>query len=76
MCVMSKEAVREMNIGWNCADWKMITAKCNWSDLTKVVECVAVNFHGIVIAVHIFLSKIRMQTGYLGPPLGNLCSKV
>jgi len=55
--VMSAEVARELNIGWKRADWKMITADGNPSDLSKVAESVPVNVHGIVIPMPIGLAR-------------------
>ena len=56
ICVMSEEVTRELNIGWKRADWKMITADGNRSDLSKVPESVPVNVHGIAIPAPTFLA--------------------
>jgi len=68
MYVMSEEVTRYLNIGWKCADWKMITADGNQLDLTKVAESVPVNVHGIVIPVSIFLAKSKSEQVILGRP--------
>jgi len=54
ICVMRKEVARVLNFWWKRADWKMIIADGNWSDLSKVAESVPINVHGIVIPVPIF----------------------
>lgn len=56
ICMISEEVARELNIRWKRADWKMITADANQSDLSKVTECVPSNIHAIVIPVPMFLT--------------------
>ena len=68
ICVMSEEVARELNIGWKRADWKMITADGNRSDLSKVAESVPVNVHGIVIPVPILWGRSRSEQVILGRP--------
>jgi len=68
ICVMSEEVARELNIGWKRADWKMITADCNRSDLSKVAEPVPINVHGIVIPVPIVFARSGSEQGILGHP--------
>jgi hypothetical protein len=68
ICVKSAEVARELNIGWKCADWKMITANGNESDLLKVAESVPVNVHGIVIPVAISLARSGSEQVILGRP--------
>jgi len=66
ICVMSEEDTRELNIGWKRTDWKMITADCNRSDLMKVAQSVPVNFHCIVVSLHIILAKSGSEQVILG----------
>jgi len=68
ICVLSEEVASELNIGWKRADWKMITAYGNRSDLSKVAEAVPVNVHGIVIRVPIFLARSGSEQDILGRP--------
>jgi len=68
ICVMSEEVARELNIGWKRADWKMITADGNRSDLSKVAESVPVNVHRIVIPVPICLARSGSEQVILGRP--------
>ena len=66
--MISKEVARELNIGWKFADWEVIPANGNQSDLSKVAESVPVNVHGIVIPVPIFLAKSGCEQVILGRP--------
>jgi len=54
ICVMSEIVIRALNIRWKCADWKMINADSNQSDLTKLAESVPVNVPGVVITIPIY----------------------
>jgi hypothetical protein len=66
ICVLSNEVARELNIGWKHANWQMITADGNRSDLSKVAESVPVNVHGIGIPVPMFLARSASEQGILG----------
>jgi hypothetical protein len=66
ICMVSEEVAREVTIGWKCADWKMITADGNQSDLLKVVEFVTINVHGIVIPIPIFFTISGSEHVILG----------
>ena len=68
ICVMSAEVARELNIGWKRADWNMITADGNRSDLSTVAESVPVDVHGIVIPVPIFLARSGSRQVIFGRP--------
>jgi hypothetical protein len=68
ICVMSEEIARELSMGWKRADWKMITADGNRSDLSKVAESVPVNVHDIVIPVLIYLARSGSEQVILGRP--------
>jgi len=68
ICAMSETVARELNIGGKRADWKMITADGNRSDLSKVAESVPVNVHGIVIPVRIFFARSGSEQVILGRP--------
>jgi len=61
ICVLSEEITRELNLWLKSADWKMITANGNWSDLPKVAETMLVNIHRIIVSVPIFLAKSRSK---------------
>jgi len=65
---MSEEVTRELNIGWERADCKMITADGNRFDLSKVAESVPVNVHGIVIPVPICLARYGSEQVIVGCP--------
>ena len=66
--VMSEEVARELNIGWRCAAWNMITADGNRSDLSTVAKSVPVNIHGIVSTRHIFLARSGSEQVILSRP--------
>ena len=66
--VMSQEITREFNIGWKRADWKMLTANGNWSDLVRVAESMPINVHGINVSVPVFLAKSGSEQVILGRP--------
>jgi len=68
ICVMSQEVARELNIAWKRADWKMITADGNRSDVSKVAEFVPVKVYGIVIPVPLCLAKSGSEKVILGRP--------
>jgi len=68
ICVMSEEVAGELNIGWKRANWKMVTADCNWSDLSKMADSVPVNVHGIVIPLPIFFARSGAEQVFLGYP--------
>jgi len=64
--VMNEEVPRELNIRWKPAEGRMITPDGNLSDLTKAADYIAVNVHGIIIAMPIFLAQCRSEQVILG----------
>jgi hypothetical protein len=66
--VVSEEVAGELNIRWKCADWKMIMADGNWSQLTNVTESVPVNICHIIIPKPICFAKSGSQQVILGRP--------
>jgi len=65
---MSTEVARALNIGWKCADCRMITANGNRSDSSKVAESVPITVHGIVIPRPIFSAKSGSKQIIVGRP--------
>lgn len=63
ICLMSEEVASELSIGWTQADWKMITASNNQSDLRKVAQSRSVKVHGIVIPVPLCVTIICHTQG-------------
>jgi len=68
ICVMSEVVARELNIWWKRANWEMITADSNWSDLNEVAVSVPINVHGIIIFKPTCFAKARSQQFILGCP--------
>jgi len=66
ICVMHEWITRELNIRWKRANWKLITANGNGSDLPKVAESVPVHVDGIVIPVPVFLAISGSEEVILG----------
>jgi hypothetical protein len=58
---MGTQVTRELSIGWEHADLKIITANVNWSDLMQVADSVPVNIQRIVILMLFFLAKSRSE---------------
>jgi hypothetical protein len=57
ICVTSEEVAKELNIGWICANWKMITDDGNPSDLSNVGESLPFKVHIIVIPMPILSAR-------------------
>jgi hypothetical protein len=55
ICMMSDEVTRDLNTGWKCVNWMMITADGNQTDLSKMTESVPVDVNGIAISMLFFL---------------------
>jgi hypothetical protein len=68
ICGLSEEVACELNIWWKHADWKMITAGGNQSELSKMAYSMPVKVHAIVIAVHILLARSGSEQLNLGRP--------
>jgi len=66
--VRSEKIARELNIGWKCADWKMITAEGNGADSTKVEVAVPINIYCIVIPIPISSEPAGSKQVILGRP--------
>jgi len=73
--VVSAEVARELNMGWKGANWKIITANGNQSDLMKVAKSVPVNVLDIIILMPMIEAKSRFKKGMLRRPWETLCSK-
>jgi len=55
--VMSEQGARELNCAKRHADWRMILADGNLSNLTKVAALLPLHVNGIVIHISIFFEK-------------------
>ena len=62
-------------MGWKGANWKIITANGNQSDLMKVAKSVPVNVLDIIILMPMIEAKSRFKKGMLRRPWETLCSK-
>jgi len=64
----SEEVARELNKGWKRADWKMVTADGNQSDLMRVAESERINVNGMIIPMGIILAESGSEQRILGRP--------
>lgn len=65
---MSEAVCRELNIEWNCADWKAITADGNRSNWINMTQSMSVNMHCVIISMSIFIAKFKCEQVIVGCP--------
>lgn len=73
--MISKEVARALNIGWKRDNWMVITGDGNQSALSKVVESVHINVHGMGISISIFLSESGSESVILRRPIETYARK-
>lgn len=66
--LMGEEVATELNIRWECAEWKKIKADGICPDLRKQTQTVPVNKHSTVIPVPVFFAKSGSKQIILGYP--------